>query len=773
MVEQVMRTVAGVLLCFGVWAAKGNDIRIIPEPVQVVERSGQFALNATTAIFSAEQDPQWRSTIDLVIDALAHETGFKPKLTSDLASENMLVIRRKQIVSASTNKEAYELHISANQIEIEASNAVGIFYGLQSLLQILRDGTKPADAKQINIPCVSILDFPRFGYRGMHLDVSRHFFPLSFIKRYLDILARYKINTFHWHITDSHGWRMEIKKYPKLTSIGAWRASRPGIPMTNAPPTSPDEKADYGGFYTQQEIREIVEYATKRFTTVIPEIEMPGHCTAAVVAYPEFTCLNNPVPLLVPTGYEGDLLHNFCAGYDSTFSFLNDILTEVMEVFPSEYIHIGGDEVKGASWLNCPRCRERMKQFGFSTAKQLQGYFTARIDSFVAAKGRKSIGWDEILEAGNLSRNAAVMSWRGTAGGIQGARKGNKVVMVPYRYTYFDFYQSAPDLEPDITYAGLFLDSVYAFNPITGLSPAESENLLGIQACLWTENIASSDRAEYMLLPRLLALAEVAWTPTEKKNYTQFIGKVESEFKFLDRESINYARSLYNIFIRAELNTTQRKTIVALHKQTGENYTIRYTTDGTPPSASSATYTRPIRINNSQTISAALYRNKQRIGKISKQNFSVHKAVGNPPTVSPGNIEDAAAHSKLTDGIFGTIEPYDGRWTSFRDSAVSITLDLKKIQAITHIRFRMFEDMIGNIFLPGQIKCEISDDGKKFKPLFTLNNPKIPAQLLPHIETYLRKIGMNGRFVRLQLKMGKPSRKVTEQQMFVDEIEIK
>ena len=322
--------------------------------------------------------------------------------------------------SALHGAEGYRLHIAPGGIHITAVSAIGVLYAFESLQQLIPICT--SQTKALKIPCADILDYPRFGMRGMHLDVSRHFFNVEFVKKYIDLLARYKINMFHWHLTDSHGWRIEIKKYPRLTSVGAWRADRSGIPGTIASPTGSREPATYGGFYTEDDIRSVIEYAKTKFVSIIPEIEIPGHCTAALVAYPAFSDLDNPNPLLIPCGYPGDLLHNLCLGYEPSFTFVEDILTEVMALFPSPFVHIGGDEVRGGPWLACSRCKKRMQEKGFTSARQYQDWFTHRIDSFIAAHGKRMIGWDEVLRA-DIGPTAAAVAWHDNEAAVRALKK--------------------------------------------------------------------------------------------------------------------------------------------------------------------------------------------------------------------------------------------------------------------------------------------------------------------------------------------------------------
>ncbi|HEY4936252.1 MAG TPA: family 20 glycosylhydrolase, partial [Puia sp.] len=580
-------------------SAIASPIHIIPEPVRVVERPGYFQFTRNSRIFISGDTSGLAAIIRPFIIGFNRASGILlpiSKKRSEADSLNVLIIELNNNPSIKTN-EGYFTDINKNHIHISARGLAGIFYAIETIKQLLPPSyySKPSVSGKIEwqIPCASILDYPRYSFRGMNLDVSRHFFPVSFIKKYLDILASYKINIFHWHLTDSHGWRIEIKQYPKLTSVGAWRAERKNIPMTIAEPTGKNEPATYGGFYTQEEIKEIVQYAKERFITIIPEIEMPGHCTAALVAYPEYNCLGNKIPLLIPCGYPGDLEHNFCVGYDSTYIFLDNILKEIMQLFPSPYIHIGGDEVRGGPWLSCPRCRKRMEENGIKTTQQLQAYFTYRIDSFITANNKRTIGWEEILLA-DVSPGAVAMAWHGNEGAVSDLQSGHDVVMSPFHYTYFDFYQSDPDLEEYITYAGLYLDTVYAFNPESGnITEKEKKQILGGEGSLWTENVETPERVEYMLLPRLLALSESLWSGQENKNYRKFIDKTEDEFKRLDRRQIHYAKSMYNLSISPRFDTATKKIIVSINNQVADKYTIRYTLGGKRPDNHSALYSSP------------------------------------------------------------------------------------------------------------------------------------------------------------------------------------
>ncbi|MCB9163809.1 MAG: beta-N-acetylhexosaminidase [Flavobacteriales bacterium] len=431
--------------------------------------------------------------------------------------------------------EWYSLTVEPDRIHISATTEAGLYRGSRSLVQLLEQGRETG-----SLPCLSITDWPRFPWRGMHLDVVRHFFPVDFVKQYIDLLARYKMNSFHWHLTDDQGWRIEIKSRPKLTEVGAWRSGSQIGPYARLE----FDTVRYGGYYTQDEIREVVAYAAARHINVVPEIEMPGHALAVLAAYPQVGCAGGPYAVNRGWGVFEDV---FCAGNDSTFSLLEDVLTEVMDLFSSPYIHIGGDECPKERWKECPKCQARLKAEGLKDEHELQSYFIQRIEQFMNAKGRKIIGWDEILEGG-LAPNAAVMSWRGTDGGVAAAKSGHYAVMSPGSHCYFDHYQGDPANEP-LAFGGYTtLQKVYSYEPIpTELNAEEAKYILGAQGNLWTEYILTPEHAEYMALPRMLALAEVLWTPKEKRDESDFIQRLEKEFIRLEEMQVNTSKSLYQV----------------------------------------------------------------------------------------------------------------------------------------------------------------------------------------------------------------------------------
>ena len=484
-------------------SASTRQLQIIPQPVKAELRTGVFV--------TAGCRVEWEG-FDIRPENLAALTGrlVKPcHPASTWNGVNAIVLRRD--TAAGIPPEGYRIDISARRAQLSAGDDAGLFYGLQTLLQL-------ADERG-NLPCVSIEDHPRYRYRGLHLDVCRHFFPVRFIKHYLDWMASCKLNTFHWHLTDDQGWRIEIKRYPRLTEIGGYR-TRTQIGGFHEDPIT-YEQGRYGGYYTQDEIREVVAYAAKRHIAVIPEIEMPGHATAALAAYPELACGHGPKSFET-SGRWGVLDDVFCPGKEQTFEFLGGMLDEVLELFPSKLIHIGGDECPRVRWKECPDCRARMEDEGIEDEAGLQTYLTLRIGRHLEAKGRRLIGWDEILD-GELAPGAVVMSWRGTRGGIAAARRRHEVIMTPSTYLYFDKKATDSYDEPvSLSSSLLPLEKIYGYDPDEGIAPEDRRYLLGVQANLWTEFIRTEGRASFQLLPRIYALAEIAWSPVERKSWREF-----------------------------------------------------------------------------------------------------------------------------------------------------------------------------------------------------------------------------------------------------------
>ncbi|MBN1211493.1 MAG: beta-N-acetylhexosaminidase [candidate division Zixibacteria bacterium] len=499
-----------------------SSLNIIPAPVSADRGSGSFTLSKSTAI-ALDRD---RDLVKVLADYLKKqiESFFNirlensPRVNRD-DRENVILLALEENKPGHTPEE-YQLEVNEKRATIRAYNEAGLFYGIQTLIQL----AEPDGADGFKIPGVFIEDRPRFDWRGMHLDVSRHFFDTNEIKKYIDLLALHKMNIFHWHLTDDQGWRVEIKKYPQLTDIGAWRIDKHGV--------------KYGGFYTQEDIREIVAYAASRFVTVVPEIDIPGHTSAALAACPDYSCTGGSFEVPNRWGVFEDVL---CPGKDETFVFVENVLSEICELFPGEYSHVGGDECPTVRWKKCPHCLARIKNERLCDENELQGYFMKRVEKILTARNKKMIGWDEILQSG-LPRSAAVMAWRDTKYGLEAARTGHRVVMCPMSHCYFDFYQ-AKENEPRAIGGFLPLAKVYEFEPVPkGLNETESRRILGGQGNVWTEYMPVFKHVEYMAVPRLCALAEKLWSPGGKNDFENFIQRLEHHYRRLDRLSVNYRR---------------------------------------------------------------------------------------------------------------------------------------------------------------------------------------------------------------------------------------
>ncbi len=515
-----------------------EPVHLIPQPVKLEYTRGVHTLSNHIQVRFTGDEPGMQGVAEY-LHGLLKSAGFKVSVESISQGTNA----RRGIILATDREmgrpEGYLLEITPRAIRITGGSLQGVFYGIQSLRQMLppeiEDPAAAAGIASIDLPCLKIEDYPAFEYRGMHLDVARHFFPLDFIKKYIDLMALHKMNNFHWHLTEDQGWRIEIKKYPLLTEVGAWR-SETLIGHGGRPPFEFDGEP-YGGYYTQDEIREVLAYAAERFVNVIPEIEMPGHATAALAAYPQLGCTGGPYEVITRWGVFHDV---FCAGNEEVFGFLEDVLTEVAELFPSPFIHIGGDECPKTRWSDCPKCQARINEEGLADEYELQSYFIRRMENFLLGLDRNIIGWDEILEGG-LAPNATVMSWRGTEGGIEAAQMGQNAIMTPVSHCYFDYYQSDPETQPLAIGGYTTLEKVYSYNPVPEeLSREEARHILGAQGNVWTEYMKTPSHVEYMAYPRAIALAEVVWSPVETRDYEDFLDRLRMHSRRLDAMKVNY-----------------------------------------------------------------------------------------------------------------------------------------------------------------------------------------------------------------------------------------
>ncbi len=617
-----------VLLLSTTYACHNNpagEISIVPFPDQLEFEKGSVKFGPSLQVsFPGSMEKQ----AALFSEQVIRLTGISDVSQADGSSALLF-----EIDSSSGKPGSYRIQLSSSQSLVTAADETGIFYACQTLIQILTQYSSGEGS--INIPALSISDSPAFSWRGMHLDVSRHFFPPEFIKKYIDLLAFYKMNVFHWHLTDDQGWRIEIKKYPELTAAGAFREDTRDLPWSYDQHPVQEGRPVYGGFYTQEEVKEIVQYAADRFVTIVPEIELPGHSWAALYVFPELSCTGKP--FFKDPAIPFEFTDPFCAGNEGTFTFFENVLDEVIALFPSEYIHIGGDEAKKTPWEHCASCQQRMRTEGLQDVEELQSYFVNRIGKYVSSKGRSIIGWDEILEGG-LAENAAVMSWRGEAGGIAAAKEHHPVVMTPGEYTYLNSNQ---DLTMSENTRVIALETCYNYSPVpTDLTEIEKTYILGIQACLWTENVQTPEKAEFQILPRLLAIAETGWTKTGNKNYEAFLRRLEKQFEMLDRMGYNY-------FIEAPQglrpeNSFINEAVLELNNPLGFGE-IYYAIDDEPLKNEGLQYKEAVKLSGKASIHAVTRLNSGKQSRtVSGTYIKVDPVAGEHGDFNPGLILDYA-----------------------------------------------------------------------------------------------------------------------------------
>lgn len=596
-------------LCRATGKEDSTRIHIIPEPVSIKEGSGSFVLDNNTFISITNGNEDLEKTASWLSDRLATGSGYR--LTIGVSGSKH--INLELVAGGSLGKEGYHLSVTPKAVTIKAATAAGIFYGIQTFLQLCPsdvEGAVPGQVHPWSIPCVEIEDYPRFGWRGLMLDVSRHFFTKAEVERYIDEMARYKFNVCHLHLSDDQGWRIEIKSLPELTRVGAWRVSRSGRWGTYLPPLA-DEPSDAGGFYTQDDMKEIIAYAQARYITILPEIDVPAHSLALIASYPNLSCTQLPYPVNPGSREVDDQDNVLCVANDSVYLVLDKIFTELAALFPCPYIHIGGDEADKKFWANDPKCQRLMQEQHLASVDELQSYFVKRMEKMLQSKGKKLIGWDEILEGG-LAPSATVMSWRGMKGGIAAAKMGHEVVMTPWDYTYLDLYQGDPSNEPP-TYGKCRLTDCYRYDPVP--DSVDPKLILGGQGNLWTESVPTFRHAEYMTWPRGLALAEVYWTPKDKLNFNDFLVRMEAQFPRLDAAQINYARSAFDVWAQPGFNKMEQLAVMLTTEVPGLD--IYYTFDNTRPDSHSPKFTGTPLVfpKGAATLTVVSYRGGKPIGE--------------------------------------------------------------------------------------------------------------------------------------------------------------
>jgi hexosaminidase len=612
-----------------------SKAQIIPTPVKVEYGKGIFLISNTTSIGVPSKQPAIAKAADYLATRLQTVRGFKPAVVESLQAPIQFILNGKP--DTRLGKEGYTLNVTPNNVTVQANSPAGIFYGVQTMLQLLpKEVESKTAARNVSwhLPVVTVIDYPRFAWRGIMLDVSRHFFPKEYVKNYIDQLARYKFNRLHWHLTDDNGWRIEIKSLPKLTEVGAWRVPRTGVFGLNEAP-QPGEAPTYGGFYSQEDIKEVVQYAKERYIEILPEVDVPGHSMAAIAAYPELAVTKNPTTKVDPGSsyskwfgdgkFEMYIDNTLNPTDEKVYQFLDKVFTEVATLFPFEYIHMGGDECYKGYWERDANVQAFMKKNNLKNGEELQSYFSKRVARIITAKKKKVIGWDEILEGG-VAPGVSVMSWRGTKGGIEASHLKHPVVMSPAPMYYLDMRQGDPAIEPPV-YNNARLKDVYAFDPF----PAEMDTtyVLGGQANLWTEQIPSTAQVEYMTYPRAFAVSETMWSNKKKKDWNGFVKRVEGHFERFDQAGINYARSIYDPIIKV---TRPGEQLVVDITTEVEGLDVYYTLDNTIPNQYYPKYSAPITLpKDVDMVRFMSYRNGKPIGRlISIKTEDLEKRVTTP-----------------------------------------------------------------------------------------------------------------------------------------------
>ena len=722
MKKLLLTLAAGIVLCS--CGSHDPQIAIVPYPNHLETGRGTYRVTDRPVTCDSRTDERTQRAVVGFAARLATVTGGTNPVT---VADEVPASGIRFVTDESLPAEGYELNVDGEGIEVRASQFPGFLYALQSLEQLLPAavyGTEPAPDAAWEVPCVKIADAPRFAYRGMHLDVARHFFSVDEVKRYIDVMAIHKLNTLHWHLTDDQGWRIEIKRYPELTAVGSIRKATVVRKEWGTYDGTP-----YGGFYTQDEIRDVVKYAADRGVTVIPEIDLPGHMLAALTAYPELGCTGGPYEVWGRWGVADDVL---CPGREKTFEFLEGVLTEVMELFPSEYIHIGGDECPKVRWEKCPRCQAKIRQLGLKddgehTAEHyLQSYVTDRIGKFLAPHGRRIIGWDEILE-GRAPSDAVVMSWRGSEGGIAAAKLGHDVIMTPNSHFYFDYYQSLDtDAEPFGIGGYIPMEQVYSYDPaFPELTPEQQKHILGVQANLWTEYVLSDEHLEYMLLPRLAALSEVQWCLPETKDWNRFIGSFRMD-KIYSQLGYEFAKHIFGVTASYAVDPEKGGVVMTLTTQGGAP--IRYTLDGSDPTASSPLYKAPVTIGESCTFKAAVLREGMQT-PVYTRKFDFNKATGRRIALNaaPTLKYTYGGASLLVDGYRGGPVYSNGAWIGFLNEPLDVTIDMQGAKPYSAVTVESLVEKGEWVFPPSSVGVYLSDDGREFTEAALMSVPQETA----------------------------------------------
>ena len=690
-----------------------KELTVVPYPNSVDINCGVFKANGADFNYDAAIDARSTALISSFAEQLSLVSGTQNKLIEATEGNGFLFLLDETLPA-----EAYTLDINRRKTVVKASGLNGFNYAIQTIKQMLPVeiyGKIEAPGKEWTLLCCEIEDEPRFGYRGMHLDESRHFFGMDAVKRYLDIMEIHKLNTLHWHLTDDQGWRVEIKKYPKLTEVGSIRKK---TVIGHIFRSKDYDTTPYGNgmWYTQDQIREIIEYAAAKGITIIPEIDLPGHMLAALAAYPELGCTGGPYDVWGDWGISDDVL---CVGKEQTMQFLENVLSEICDLFPSEYIHIGGDECPKVRWEKCPRCQAKIRELGLKANEEyqpehfLQGYVMSRMEKFINSKGKRIIGWDEILE-GEVAPNATIMSWRGVAGGLKAVHLGHDAIMTPNTFYYLDYYQSLDKEKEPLAIGGyLPIEKCYSYEPfVEGMTEQEKAHVLGVQANLWTEYIATESHLQYMLLPRMAALSEVQWCQPENKSWERFYNSADAFCSIYDAMGYNYGKHIFEV--KAEVKINKEKGCVEVGLQAQGNTPIRYTLDGSEPEAASSLYTGPIEIRESCTLKAKSDKND----KVYEKTFTAHKAMGRPVVVLTETHPSYKFNCPdlLTDGITGKGPYNSGDYAGWYNKPFEAVIDMGG-QTFSKVTLSTFVYKYDYIFNPLDLTIYTSENGEDFTEL--------------------------------------------------------
>lgn len=748
--------------------SESNELSIIPQVQKIEIKESYFELTKNT-VFGVENKEQHKIAKFLSDKINASANWITTVSINDSNTPDIQLITDDKI-----KNEAYQLHIGEKQIQIKASSNSGFFYGMQSLRQLLPHEIEKKGAfnkNEIKITQLKITDSPTFEWRGMMLDVSRHFFTVEEVKELINLMSFLKLNTFHWHLVDDQGWRIEIKKYPRLTDVGAWRVNKEDKHWNERETPTVQEKADFGGFYTQEQIKEVVTYAESKYITVVPEIEIPAHVMSAIAAYPFLSC--NEQQIMVPSGGVWPITEIYCAGKETTYSFIQDVLDEVVDLFPSKYIHIGGDEATKTNWKSCKHCQLKMKMEALEDVEELQSYMIKHFAEYLQLKNKIMIGWDEILEGG-LADDAVVMSWRGVKGGIEAAEKKHNVIMSPNTYVYFDYYQSAKETEPLAIGGYLPLSKVYEFKPIPNDLPKDfHQYVLGGQANVWTEYMTDYKHLQYMIFPRLLALSESVWIENKQKNWGSFSKRVELMMNRFDFMDVNYSKSSYKLRSDIQYNSKIKQLELSLFNEF-KGTEIRYTTDQSTPTKNSIQYTSPLSIKENSIVKALTFVDENVIGTLLTDSIIIshNKAFGKRVSYTNKYTEkyNSGGDYGLVDQQIGSTAFDDRKWQGWFDEDVEFVLDLGEEMELNEISLRFLVDRKNQILLPKKVQFLVSTNNIEYTLLETFVNDETLNNDIKIVPLNKKSTSLEANYIKIIIENSSNERTTEKGWTFIDEL---